>query len=86
MTTNTCMKVFELPPYSCTLFINENLFFISKKVNHSSLLSSLITRSHGEVHHTAKLHDFNRVNIVLSFHPGQALCNPFLSKGFAIDE
>ena len=77
MTTNTCMKVYELPLYSCTLFINENLFVISKKVNHSSLLSSLLGRSHDEVHHTAKLHDFNRVNIVLSFHPGQALFKTF---------
>ena len=32
------MKVYELPLYSCTLFINENLFVISKKVKHSSLL------------------------------------------------
>ena len=77
MTTNTCMKVYELPLYSCTLFINENLFVISKKVNHSSLLSSLLGRSHDEVHHTAKLHDFNRVNIVLSFHPGQAVFKTF---------
>ena len=38
MTTNKCMKVYELPLYSCTLFINENLFVISKKVKHSSLL------------------------------------------------
>ena len=67
MTTNTCMKVYELSLYSCTLFINENLMVISK----------LITRSHGEVRHTAKLHDLNRVNIVLSFHPEQALFKTF---------
>ena len=38
MTINTCNKVYELPLYSCTLFIYENLFVISKKVKHSSLL------------------------------------------------
>ena len=77
MTTNTCMKVYELPLYPCTLFINEKLMVISKNVNHSSLLSSLITRSHGEVRHTVKLHDLNRVNIALSFHPEKALFKIF---------
>ena len=45
MTTNTCKKVYELPLYSCKLFINENLFVISKKVKHSRLLLSLIKRN-----------------------------------------
>ena len=56
--------MYELHFFSCRLFENENLFTISKIMRHISLMMKL----HGKVCHMVKLHDLNRVNIVVSFH------------------